>query len=63
MPGRSKSARSEMSDSEDHDFGEKEDELKKLQRHYRIMNNDHTAYIQESQDHIRRQRYVNIVSY
>lgn len=56
-PGRSKSARSDMSDSDDNEaYGEKEDELKKLQRQYRIMNNDRDAYTQESQDLIRKQR-------
>jgi hypothetical protein len=58
-PGRSKSARSDMSDSDDNEaYGEKEDELKKLQRQYRIMNNDRDAYTQESQDLIRKQRFV-----
>lgn len=57
MPGRSKSAKSDYSDSEDNEaYGEKEDELRKLQRQYRIMNNDRDAYTQESQDLIRKQR-------
>ena len=56
MPGgRARSARSDMSDGDDAAV-EKEMELQKLQRQYRIMENDRKAYIKESQDLVNSQK-------
>ena len=56
MPGgRARSARSDISDSDDA-VGEKELELVRLQRQQRIMEKDRKAYVQESKDRIMAQR-------
>nr|KAG5696204.1 hypothetical protein BaRGS_021689 [Batillaria attramentaria] len=49
-----RSARSDVSDGEME--GLQEQELVKLQRQFRIMENDRAAYTEESQNHIRKQK-------
>ena len=56
MP-RPRSARSDVSDTDIE--GLQEGELIKLQRQYRLMEGDRAAYTEESQNIIRRQKYVN----
>jgi len=51
--GRPRSARSDNSDAEE---GLAEQELVKLNRQYRLMEGDRTAYAQESQNLIRKQK-------
>lgn len=58
MP-RIHSARSDVSDGDVDGMAEKEQEFAKLQRQYRIMENDRKAYCQESQDLIKKQKQVS----
>ena len=55
MP-RIRSARSDVSDADVDGAAEREMEYQRLQRQYRLMENDRKAYCQESQDHIKRQK-------
>ena len=57
---RSRSAGSDGSDNEGDGAAEHEMELQKLSRQYRLMKNDRDAYIQETQDMIKKQKYVNV---
>ena len=54
MP-RARSARSDVSDA-DMDHMAEHDEYARLQRMYRVMDNDRKAYCTESQDMIKKQR-------
>jgi len=54
MP-RPRSSRSDVSDGDIDGMAERELEYQRLQRQYRIMENDRKAYCQESQDIIKRQ--------
>ena len=60
MP-RSRSPGSDGSDNEGDGAAEHEMELQKLNRQYRLLKNDRDAYSQESQDVIKRQRFVALV--
>ena len=62
MP-RPRSSRSDVSDGDIDGMAERELEYQRLQRQYRIMENDRKAYCQESQDIIKRQRWVNGVEF
>lgn len=53
---RSRSARSDYSDTDADGMAEKEAELQKLERQYRLMEGDRKAYTQESQDLIAKQK-------
>lgn len=55
MP-RIRSARSDVSDGDVDGAAEREMEYQRLQRQYRLMENDRKAYCQESQDLIKRQK-------
>jgi len=55
MP-RIRSARSDISDGDVDGQAEREMEYQRLQRQYRLMENDRKAYCQESQDLIKRQK-------
>jgi coiled-coil domain-containing protein 63/114 len=52
---RSRSAGSDGSDNEGDGAAEHEMELQKLQRQYRLLENDRNAYAQESQEMLRKQ--------
>ena len=57
---RQKSARSDTSDADLDGMAEHDAELSKLKRHFRIMENDRKAYVVESQEMIKRQKYVTM---
>ena len=59
MP-RSRSAGSDGSDNEGDGVAEQEMELQKLNREYRVQKNDRDAYVQESQEMIKRQKYGGV---
>lgn len=53
-----RSAGSDGSDNEGDGAAEHEMELVKLNRQYRVEKNDRAAYIQETQEMIKKQRYI-----
>lgn len=55
-----RSARSDMSDADME--GLQEQELVKLQRTFRNMEGDRSAYTEESQNMIRKQKYINLLN-
>jgi len=57
MP-RPRSAGSETSEVDADGLAEQELELQKLRHQYRLLENDRKAYAQESQDMIKKQKYV-----
>jgi len=57
MP-RPRSAGSEQSDIDADGIAEQEQELLKLKQQYRLLENDRKVYAQETQDMIKKQKYV-----
>ena len=57
MP-RPRSAGSEVSDIDADGLAEQELELQKLRHQYRLLENDRKAYAQETQDMIKKQKWV-----
>ena len=57
MP-RPRSAGSDGSDIDADGLAEQELELAKLRQQYRLLENDRKAYAQESQDMLKKQKYV-----
>jgi len=58
MP-RPRSAGSELSDIDADGLAEQELELQKLNHQYRLLENDRKVYAQETQDVIKKQKWVN----